>query len=228
MKSDIPQTFQITVKGSIRFPQAVFRFLKEKSQADDLLAGRVWISTLNACRAHEEGGRGDAGEASIEYNSGFANGDSGDAKLETIARRVGINLGPNCSNITINDCTSRNSIKDAFVLCTTLVYSPDKLSPVFGNHCVEIFDSEEFFRRVSSRLHAQHPIKEFARGPVIYRPRQFHGLESEPGPLGFVKPPDQYQDQKEFRMLWVPHDFSKLVPFLLNVPEVIPLCRVKA
>ena len=228
MEFTMQPSFQCSIQVPIRFPRAVYRFVSEKSHADALLSGNVWISTLSACRAYEEAGRGDPGEGSVHYNSGHAKGSSGDLNFETIAERSGVKIGPGCSNFTITNCSRSSLLPDAFVICTTLAFSPEMLSTTFGPYCVEIMDSDEFYKLITIRLDAQFKIRESARGPVIYRARNFQGLEPEPGPLGFVKPPDQYEHQQEFRMLWIPKEPTEIKPFLLKVPEIITLCRRRA
>lgn len=56
-------------------PATLYRFVLEESHLQDLLAGRVWISTLSACRSYEALGQGDAGEAVHTYNTGQLSGD---------------------------------------------------------------------------------------------------------------------------------------------------------
>ena len=204
---------------------SVFRFFPEEWQADALVSGKVWVSTLETCRAYEDPKQGDSEEAHETYNSGHAVGGSTDADLVEIARRSGIHIGPGCSNITISNNTSIKKIHDAYVLCTTSQYAPDNLNESFGKHCVEITDPKKFFIEVSQCLSQQMAIKESAAGKVIYKDRHYTGLENPPGPIGFVKPPDKYAEQKEFRFLWIPENATNIKPFLLNCPKIVSLCK---
>jgi len=204
---------------------SVYRFFPKKSQADALTSGKVWISTLERCRAYEDPEQGDPEEAHEVYNSGHAVGGSDNPEFVEVARRSGIHIGPGCNNITLSNCTNVTSLPNAYVLCTTTQFSPDNLSETFGKHCVEIADPKKFFIAVSKRLESVVSYREAAAGPVIYRDRSYTGLERPPGPIGFVKPKDKYSKQKEYRFLWIPDTLKGIKPFLLDCPEIKGLCR---
>lgn len=204
---------------------SVYRFFQEELHADALARGEVWLSTLATCRAYEDPEQGDPEEAHETYNSGHAVGGSTDSDFVEVARRSGIHIGPGCSNITLSNDTRKTVLPDAYVLCTTIEFSPEKLSETFGRYCVEITNPKEFFVLVSESLEKPIPIKEAAAGKVIYKDRSYTGMESPPGPMGFVKPPDLYAHQREFRLLWVPENSKDLAPFLLKCPEVAHLCK---
>jgi hypothetical protein len=205
--------------------QSVYRFFQEEWQADALARGDVWLSTLETCRAYEDPAQGDPEEAHETYNSGHAVGSSDDQDFVEIARKSGIHIGPSCSNITLSNNTRKTVLPNAYVLCTTTEFSPENLSNTFGKYCVEITNPKEFFVRVSASLEKSIPIKEAVAGKVIYKDRHYTGMESPPGPIGFVKPPDLYATQKEFRFLWVPKNSTGLIPFLLKCPDASCLCR---
>ncbi|MBU2731655.1 hypothetical protein [Acidithiobacillus ferridurans] len=205
--------------------QSVYRFFQEEWQADALACGDVWLSTLETCRAYEDPAQGDPEEAHETYNSGHAVGGSDDPDFVEIARRSGIHIGPGCSNITLSNNTRKTVLPNAYVLCTTTEFSPEKLSDTFGRYCVEITSPKDFFVRVSASLEKSTQIKEAVAGKVIYKDRHYTGMESPPGPIGFVKPPDFYATQKEFRLLWVPENSTGLTPFLLKCPEASYLCK---
>jgi hypothetical protein len=111
------------------------------------------------------------------------------------------------------------------VLCTTEAFDPDELSETFGRYCVAISDPERLFRLLTDRLREDHNVAQAAYGRVVYRDRYYTGLEEPPGPIGFVKPPDKCQDQREVRFLWTLSGEEELQPFLLQVPEITTLCR---
>lgn len=205
--------------------QSVYRFFKEEWQADALARGEVWLSTLEACRTYEDPAQGDPGEAHETYNSGHAIGSSDDPNFVEIARRSSIRIGPGCSNITISNNIKITALHDAYVLCTTTEFSPERLSETFGKYCVEITSPNDFFIRVSASLKKFTPIKESRAGKVIYKDRHYTGMAVPPGPIGFVKPPERYATQIEFRLLWVPKKTTRLTPFLLKCPEVAYLCK---
>lgn len=204
---------------------SVYRFFSEEWQADALASGKVWISTLEICRTYEDPEQGDPQEAIEAYYSGHATGHGNNADFVEIAKRTGIVFGPECVNGTISNNVNIGYLPDAYVLCTTVEFSPDKLSETFGHYCVEITDPFEFFLKVSSALEKHESIHQAATGKVTYKDRAYTGLQDSPGPIGFVKPVDKYAPQKEFRFLWVPENMDILNPVLLHCPEVKSMCR---
>lgn len=210
--------------------KSIYRFFRNAEEADALAQGNVWLSTLKKCREYENPEQGDPEEAHETYNSGYAVGGSDDPRFMEISRRSGaIHFEPGCnvrlSGGIINDCTSRRSLPNAYVLCTTIDFLPENLSYTFGKYCVEITDPRQFFISVSESLERRAPISKAAAGKIIYKDRHYAGMESPPGPIGFVKPPDPYASQKEFRFLWIPKGSSSLTPFLLGCPKVKDLCK---
>ncbi|WP_188013715.1 hypothetical protein [Photobacterium damselae] len=208
------------------YNEPIYRFFPEKWQAESLCKGNVWISTLETCRQYEDPLQGDSEEATHTYSSGHIVGGSNDPAFVEMASRSGISIGEGCSNITISNCTSVKKLPDAYVLCTTREYRPQSLSGTFGNHCVKISNPAEFFKLVSATLNKQKSIREGGMGLVQYKERNYTGLQSPPGPIGFVKPGDQYSSQKEFRLLWVPQTSDAIKPFLLECPEVSKFCSL--
>jgi len=205
--------------------QYVYRFFHEEWQADALEQGDVWLSTLETCRAYENPEQGDAEEAHETYNSGHVVDGSSDPELIEVARRSGIHIGPGCSKITISNNRRKSVLLDAYVFCTTTEFSPEKLGEIFGRYCVKITNPRQFFVSVSEVLEGTVSIRKAAAGNVIYKDRLYAGMEHPPGPIGFVKPPDLYASQKEFRFLWVPRETKGLSPFLIKCPLIGHLCK---
>ena len=204
----------------------IYRFFPEKWQAEALCQGKVWISTLETCRSYEDPLQGDSEEATQIYKSGHIVGGGSDSNFVEMASRCGIAIGENCTNITISNGTNTQKLPDAFVLCTTREFKPESLSDTFGSYCVQISNPVEFFKRSSIELNKYIEIKEGGMGLVQYKDRIYTGLETPPGPVGFVKPSDIYSTQKEFRMLWIPTKKSAIKPFLLKCPEISELCNI--
>lgn len=202
----------------------IYRYLTRAEYADAFTKGSVQLSTLETCRQYEDEQRGDAGEATQEYKSGFVAGDGNDAALQTVSQRAGIGISGDCLDITMNNNTRVVKLPDAFVLCTTELFDSAKLSRSFGPYCVEISEPFEFFRLVTLRLNKIHCIQNAHFDRVTYRDRSYVGLEDPPGPLGFVKPPDKYQEQQEVRLFWIVKT-PKIGPFLLECPQVSALCK---
>ena len=206
------------------YNEPVYRFFPEKWQAEALCQGNIWISTLETCREYEDPLQGDSGEATQTYNSGYISGGSSDRGFVEMAARSGVHIGEGCSNISISECTNIQRLPDAYVLCTTKEFSPEKLSDTFGQYCVKISNPALFFKRASIALNKHKKIREGGIGLVQYKGREYTGLQNPPGPIGFIKPSDQYSSQNEFRLLWIPEIHNDIEPFLLECREVSELC----
>jgi hypothetical protein len=185
-------------------PRVIYRFFDDPSHADALVAGRVWLSTLEWCRRCEEPERGDSGEGTQIYQSGTVSGTGADPHLQEVARRLGvINSSPDAGRVLIRDVTGVRRLSDAWAFCATLKFDPEALRS-FGPYCVRIDGPEQFFVLVTEALGSTFDVNEGALGSVTYAQREYAGLAAPAGPIGFVKAPDVYAPQREYRMLWVP------------------------
>lgn len=208
---------------------SIYRFFKKECEAEALISGNVWISTLEVCRAYENAEQGDAEEAQESYNSGHAVGHGDNQDIIEIAKRCGMDFGLGCkfepgSKLDLSNNQIITKIQDAYVLCTATEYSPDIMNDSFGSYCVEITDIKIFFNTVVERLNEKSPLRWSAANKVLYQSRYYKGLEAVPGPIGFVKP-ERYFPQKEFRFLLIPALNTDIKPFLLECPEVSKICK---
>lgn len=207
------------------WPNVIYRSFHCSEYADAFVHGKVFISTLGACRRYETLGQGDPGEGTAHYESGFMRGHGDDPVFRQRAARYGVGMNPGARNITFDNCASDTTIPDAYVLCCTVAPS-DVVGRVFGAFCVEITDPPELFRRLTIALGRRHHLRQAVWGRVRYADRSYHGLEPESGPTGFVKPADPYAPQKEFRMLWFLNDHAPVIaPTLVSVGDLGGVCR---
>jgi hypothetical protein len=197
---------------------SVYRFLRSEVHAQQFANGKIYISTLGACRGYEEEGRGDREEGFEKRIIDHAVGGSNDAAFVKMARNIGIGIGEGCSNITISNATGVNSIHDAYVLCTTDQFNAEKLGPRYGEYCVEITNPIAFFHAITRALLCHAVLNEAVMGPVVYSERLIRNMDDAPGPIGFVKPPDIYASDQEYRFLWTVKQ-TKIVGIVLDVPE---------
>lgn len=202
----------------------IYRFFRLGEHANALCKGHVWLSTLEECRRYEDAEQGDAEEAHHTYHSGFLRGDGTDDEFVQLAQRAGVQIGPGSADNIVWGNTRTEMLSDAFVLCTTTEFTPEKMAASFGTACVRIDKPRRFLDRVTLALRRQHRIREAMLGQVAYKDRSFRSTEPPPGLLGFVKPAYPYGSQNEVRFLWTSHTRS-IRPFLLDVPSVASLCR---
>ena len=214
------ETSKVTIlKLDASIPSVIYRFLDKPKHVEDLIRGEVWISTLERCRKYE-GARGDSDEGSVDYQSGTIIADGDDDTLQLMAKRSGISIGKDVKSILFSNNSSSVSIPDAWVFCTTERCATERLRQ-FGSYGVRINEPIRFCEAVTARISAQHEVTAMV-GRIRYRERFYKATDPEPGPLGFVKPPDKYADEVEFRMLWKPEWklTSPLEPMTVNCPEI--------
>lgn len=202
----------------------VYRFFDKLEYANDLLSGKLWLTTLEKCRAYEDSERGDEHEATHVYNSGHVDFVSGDPKHKLILARVGIEIEGHVSSAIFDDNVAIDKIRDAFLYCTTETYNED-LKKSFGEFCVEIRDPLEFMDLIIEELSKKFNIVSYDFNRITYRERSYSGTDAPPGKIGFIKPM-RYQPQKEIRFLFSVQSEEPLVPFALEVPAIAKLCRL--
>lgn len=207
----------------------VFRFFKSEDHADALLNGQIHISTLERCRAYEDPLQGDS-EEGVEwyYSGGTVAGSGSDPDIVAFAESFGIYVGPHVGKVSITNATRKLYIRDAYVLCATLGFLDDGLPNTFGQHCVKIDNLGEFFLSVTKKLSQVTKFNEATLGKVIYKERSYKDNEESPGLIGFVKPPDKYAAQQEFRFIWYVHDEHDIAPITIECPEIMKfVTRIK-
>ncbi len=209
------------------YNQPIYRFFREKEHAEALCRGEVWLSTLEKCRTYEDPLQGDREEAIHTYKSGTVIGNGDDPKVIEVAKRSGLGLRECDGSVFMTDNTYIQHIDDAYVICTTLEYEPEKFAKSFGTYCVKITNPEMFFKSISACLNKKSKIIEAEMGKVTYECRRTSGLEPQPSaPVGFVKP-TQYSPQKEFRFLWrVNKFFGSDDKHILQCPEASQYCEM--
>lgn len=206
------------------YSKPVYKFFEKEEHADALLRGNVHLGTLNTYRDYEDAEQGDSEEAYETYFASDIEGSSNDYKVAEQLRRSGMRMESN--NIRIGKATRTIALPDAYVLCTTIEFSPENMSEKIGTKfCVEIKDPRKFFEIVSKKLNSISAIHKAEMGKIIYTDRHYSGLEEHPGMIGFVKPAFPYEKQKEFRFLWRMKDSNNLKPFQLSCPEISDLCE---
>lgn len=209
--------------------EAVYRYFDSEEFADGFARGDILISTLERCRGYEDPLRGDRYEGHDFYSTGQSvTGNGNDAEFVKMAARAGIRIGPNATNVTIEINSATTILRDAYVLCTTIGFDTDSLESTFGKYCVKIENLQGFFEAVSKSLSAKVGNLRGMKGVIIYKDRYSVGKQPAAGPLGFVKPPDKYANQREYRFLWTQEVGGALTPLVIQCPEAAQyVVRVK-
>jgi hypothetical protein len=200
--------------------ETVYRFFSEKTYAEAFCQGQIRLSTLEACRGYENARQGDKDEG-IQTHMVSVNGFPNEERVRLGVRVAGLQMEEKI-HYDLSNVVSRHQI-DSYVLCTTETYEPDKMSHDFGKYCVKIEIPQFFFNLVTMRLEMQKGAMAARLALVEYKV-DFNSWSDKD--LGFTKAPDQYAEQKEVRMLWVPIMPQKIEPFILVCPEIEQLCEL--
>lgn len=204
----------------------LYRYFETEEYANALCNGEVWLTTLEICRTHAPPRR-DPDEAHLDYTHDPIEGSGDDESVRTVANRLGIRVGEGVK-LSLSGNRSRNSIRDGYVLCCSVERSP-ALRGKFGDFCVQIAGGRHLYWMVRDALAEQASLTWSHAQRVIYAERRYHHLGDPPGRTGFVKPPrvekTKYEDEREYRMLWVPRAQTGLTRMRLDLPKVAALCR---
>ena len=220
---DIPRSFGPNDPPYI--PARRYRYFSEVEHAEQFVRGKIFTNTLTILRKLEDAERGDPEEGTEHYTLGHASTD--DMPVETVKKlavRAGITLGGKIGPEVVVNGRSRKFIPDAWVLCTTMRDDPAAMG-AFGQACVEIRDPHAFFERLSGVIANKAELEVASSGPVNYASNAYADLEDEPGRIGYVKAPDKYQHQREYRGLWIPARQAKISKRTWNCPAVRDLIR---
>lgn len=211
--------------GSIAWPDKLYRYMNEPDHVDQFVSGKIYLSTLDKCRRHENKQQRDAGEGLQTYKfRGSITGDISNPEFAHVAQMGGIDIDETSLGNRIACHTATRAV-DGYVLCMTLGFTQQNLTDDFGKHCAEITNPEEFFKLLNSELLHRWKTDSGQFGPIIYKQRDFAGFQQPPGRPAFVKPPDQYEDQQEFRFFWPVPRGQFVSPGAFAVPGLAEFCR---
>lgn len=202
----------------------VFRYFDRLDHAEAMLSGDIFVSTLEYCR-NCEGVRADSGEAEQSYSQGLIEGGGANADVVEAGRRLGVHIenSPN-ARIKFRNNRARSRLPDAFVLCTSLIDDPEAMKG-FGPYCVAIREPALFMDYVTRVIRSQIALLRAECDHILYRRRSYRDLEPEPGRLGFVKPVDPYEREREYRFLWVPEVGPRISRQTFRVEAIRDLVR---
>ncbi len=198
-------------------PRLLYRYFATDERARAFSTGRIYLSTLQNCRNHEDAERADPGEASSGYISGTLSGDSDtDPRLLNRLRRSGIQVTHFSGEISNN--LSYQQIPDAYLLCLSTVNSPE-LCERFGDYVVQVRDSRRLFCAIIDTMERLGYLGSVEIGCVRYGHRD--GVEDDPeiGPIGFVKPEWPYAIEREVRLMWRPAGTEPIAPMEIDASK---------
>ena len=213
------------------FPLKVYKWLWTQEHVDQLLNGHIWLSTLEYCRKVEgKPGIGDPYEARQTYHVTRVSGDVGDPEFDHVLKQLNVfsNGGATegAKDIVIQNCSYISQTPDAFLFCTCEHFNPEAASGRLGIYCVEISRPLRFARRLSDAMRSITRGHEQIVGRVTYGEPDYRDQELPLSALGFVKRPDEFADQVEFRMMFTPLMVKAIERRYVYAPTVVAQCRL--
>jgi hypothetical protein len=206
----------------------IYRFVDQPSYASDLLAGDLWITTLAACRSAEGSERRDEAEGELSHQVNYVSSEQPGGK-EAIEQSGIFNLAPGARNVVISGGGMLIGTMDAFVLCFTELYAPERMEGTFGGWCVQLDNPLETFKAITLELSRHYSVTRSLIGHTQYTGRVVSDYQRAQTHRALLKPPDGYVHQREIRMIWeVDPRHYPIKPFKLQVPEAVRHLSLKS
>lgn len=208
-----------------------YRYSGERYNDALLALGNIRIGTLHDFRREEhKKGIADPNEAkkTVSHVIKYANSDDGHSiHFDAIEKFGAIRGGKGASIILENVHLSRDfNYPDCFVHCSSFEYSKVAMSQFDGaESCVEIFDVNSFYYRLTETLSAVYPVRLLALERVVYMERveQWDGATWGVHPA-LIKEPI-FSPQVEVRAIWQPRLSGPIAPVVINDVGLIQFCR---
>lgn len=187
-------------------PRTLYRYFDQEEHYRDFLEGRVWITTLNACRTSEDTSRADRGEGTRTFEQQTSVTDPSNPAHREILRRLGIRIGQGVTRVLVEGNVRTYQHPDEFMLCLSESLSP-KLVKQFSPNAklvVQITRSTELFDAIGEALNCINPLFHYECARVIYNRRTIHDIDSVPTAVPWLMKPQEYSHEKEVRAVWRP------------------------
>lgn len=220
-------SYQKQVEDAKRFKGLpLYRLFEEEWQAESLLNGKIWISTLEQCRNFEDNQQGDKHEGSSIFNFSMNAINRYPTNEERKhALYCGIDIGPNC-HAFIGNAKRINQISNGFILCTTnnpLALQKQSNAWKYGVK-IDLPPRKFAYLLFISMLREGIELSStFHHGWTKYgSERNYYSLETEPQRLAFLKP-QEHENQSEYRFFVMATENFKYPEkgILINCPEII-------
>jgi hypothetical protein len=195
-------------KGVTRYetPHPVlYRGFDNADYANQFAMGVVRVSTLEYCRATEDGVRRDKDEGVDYYHTGELEAPRDDPRVKRALAQHGLDpdtqIPPGRVIFKFEDgVVLQRKIPDLYLLCLS-----SEIVEVMGPHFVRIDMPREYFEVLGDRLLSKGLIlKDGALAQVFYRESRDYKFEDPNWNPAFVKPRNPFVREHEWRMAWSP------------------------
>lgn len=214
----------------------LYRFFKNEWEAECLLDGKVWISTLQKCREFECPQQGDKKEGTSTYHQLHLSIDhrivTEEDHLVLKHLRIGINLPPPGEfyngSINLSNNMMSEHIPNGFLLCTTNMPESLKAQSSEWRYGVEItLRQSKIFKLLTHAILRQNIsiITSHHAWADYDTSRTYHNPLKKPQHLAFIKP-DLHRGQSEYRFFWAaPYNYEYPGGILIDCPEIKPYLK---
>lgn len=206
-----------------KFLGPVYRHVTKEQYANDLVNGiGLRVSTIQTCRDYEDKEQGDAEEGYLHHLATRIT-DQHPRGIE-LASQIGIKISGDSTNYLISNNRRSTIYPDAYVICLSHRIFDDRLKGKFGKYVVRINNVRLFMHHIVLAMKKCVPTKTLQVRSVRYVSRTRIDFEESLGNAYFVKPPNPFAEQKEYRIIVLCEPGHKYVPFNLEVPFPPGLC----
>jgi hypothetical protein len=190
----------------------LYRRLDKARYAAELTSGRIFLSTLQRCRATEDLRRQDRGEGHLIEERGIVHPGLPDYRQRMV--RAGYN--PDTFRDLIFEDAESHSIRDAWIFCMSTV-SRGEAQEKLGESLIEVHNPLEVFAIISKFLLRTNRATQCLFGPVRYTDRTFRIGELPPAPQPFIKP-QSFAAEREIRFAWTHDETIEMIPQTFEIP----------
>jgi hypothetical protein len=125
----------------------------------------------------------------------------------------------------IQDISVEFSIPDAYILCFSEHYLPEKMGDDFGKYCIEIQNPFFVMQEITKCIGNKFRLKRSMFNRVTYTGHEFPFNTQDSHEEGFLKS-EFYADQDEVRMYWEIFGATELQPYIMNLPHLATYFRL--
>ncbi len=203
-------------------PRYVYRYLSSAEHADQMLEGKVWISTFEHIRT-VDASRGDPHEGTLAFGERPISALSADERAGVEAQALAMGR-PNIPGVEPR-VRLLAKVRDAYMLCTSLKKHDKQLMRMFGEHCVRIEDPPKVLEAIAGALNLKAPVDRRICAPMTYRGRAIPE-QTIAWQAPYLANIPSLSNEREFRFCWVPaQTTASIESVLVDLPELAPKMR---
>ena len=186
-------------------PRTLFRYFDRDEYYEDFLAGRVWVTTIDACRNSEDADRADRFEATHTFVQPRPVWDSTSPVGRAVMKQLGVSVPPG-SRVFLEGNSSTEFHPDQYMLCLSRSLNRrlmEKFSPG-AKKVVRIVRPTALIDAIGKAIHEKDSLFHYECAPVLYERPDAGGSELTPRYAPWMMKPRRYSEEQEIRVVWRP------------------------